>query len=160
MDLDFADEIAVFAEDNDKLQRITERLSQEVGDIGLRISPEKSKVMHIGITSPRDGIYIRSDRLEVVNKFTYLGSTIANDGDAEIDRLERCGSAPAFVAYVLPPDYDDEDVEAFYVEREKFYKKNHTFYKVIVGDFNDKIELRVAGRTPHRNPRFEVKRAR
>ncbi|VDO66330.1 unnamed protein product [Heligmosomoides polygyrus] len=57
-------------------------------------------------------------------------------------RLKRCGSVPAltvFVAYAPTSDYDDEDVEAFYVELEKFYKEDHTFYKVIVGDFNAKI---------------------
>ncbi|VDO99550.1 unnamed protein product [Heligmosomoides polygyrus] len=55
-------------------------------------------------------------------------------------RVKRCGSVPALtVAYAPPSDYDDEEVEAFYVELEKFFKKNHTFYKVIVGDFNAKI---------------------
>ncbi|VDP05417.1 unnamed protein product [Heligmosomoides polygyrus] len=57
-------------------------------------------------------------------------------------RLKRCGFVPAltvFVAYSPTPDNDDEGVEAFYVELEKFYKKDHTFYKVVVGDFNAKI---------------------
>ncbi|VDO96383.1 unnamed protein product [Heligmosomoides polygyrus] len=44
----------------------------------------------------------------------------------------------AFVAYAPTSDYDDEEIEAFYVELEKFYKEDHT-YKVIVGDFNAKI---------------------
>ncbi|VDP13183.1 unnamed protein product [Heligmosomoides polygyrus] len=44
-----------------------------------------------------------------------------------------------FVTYAPTSDYDDEDVEAVYVELEKFYKEDHTFYKVIVGDFNAKI---------------------
>lgn len=35
MDHDFADDIAVLAEDNDNLQRSTEWLSQKVGNIGL-----------------------------------------------------------------------------------------------------------------------------
>ncbi|VDO19485.1 unnamed protein product [Heligmosomoides polygyrus] len=48
-------------------------------------------------------------------------------------------SLTVFVAYAPTSDYDDEDVEAFYVELEKFYKEDHTFYKVIVGDFNAKI---------------------
>ncbi|VDO19748.1 unnamed protein product [Heligmosomoides polygyrus] len=55
-------------------------------------------------------------------------------------RLKRCGSVPAltvFVAYAPTSDYDDEELDAFYVE--KFYKEDHTFYKVIVGDFNAKI---------------------
>ncbi|VDP26660.1 unnamed protein product, partial [Heligmosomoides polygyrus] len=53
-------------------------------------------------------------------------------------RLKRCGSMSAltvFVAYAPTSDYDDEEVEAFYVELEKFYKEDHTLYKVIVGDF-------------------------
>ncbi|VDP26673.1 unnamed protein product [Heligmosomoides polygyrus] len=56
-------------------------------------------------------------------------------------RLKRCGSVPAltvFVAYAPTSDYDDEEVEAFYVELERFYKEDHT-YKVIVGNFNAKI---------------------
>ncbi|VDO19666.1 unnamed protein product [Heligmosomoides polygyrus] len=108
MDLDFVDDIAVFAEENDKLQRITERLSQEAGNIGLRISPEKSKVMCVGIASPRDAIYIGSDRLEVVNSFTYLGSMIANDGERPTfvvgsrrrqqysEGSDHCGRRPLF----------------------------------------------------------------
>ncbi|VDL75424.1 unnamed protein product [Nippostrongylus brasiliensis] len=57
-------------------------------------------------------------------------------------RLMRRGSMPAltvFVVYAPTSDYDDEEVEAFYMELEKLYKEDHTFYKVIVGDFNAKI---------------------
>ncbi|VDO37011.1 unnamed protein product [Heligmosomoides polygyrus] len=34
--------------------------------------------------------------------------------------------------------YDDEEVEAFYMDLEKFYEEGHTF-KVFVGEFNAKI---------------------
>lgn len=44
----FADEIVILAEDIGSLQRSTERLSQEAGNIGLRISSKKSKDMHVG----------------------------------------------------------------------------------------------------------------
>ncbi|VDO83171.1 unnamed protein product [Heligmosomoides polygyrus] len=57
-------------------------------------------------------------------------------------RLRRCGAVPAlivFVAYAPTFDYDNEEVEAFYIELEKFYKEDRTFYKVIVGEFNAKI---------------------
>lgn len=56
MDLDFADDTAVLAEDNDTLQRMKERLSQKSGNFGLRIDPVKSKGMHVGNMSPRYGI--------------------------------------------------------------------------------------------------------
>ena len=57
-------------------------------------------------------------------------------------RLRRCGSTPAltiFVAYAPTSSYDEEEHEAFYMELEKFYREDHTFFKVIVGDFNAKI---------------------
>ncbi|ETN69132.1 hypothetical protein NECAME_05349 [Necator americanus] len=38
-----------------------------------------------------------------------------------------------------------EDQEAFYMDLEKFYREDHAFYKVIIGDFNAKVD---PGRTP------------
>ncbi|KAE9412673.1 hypothetical protein Angca_002859, partial [Angiostrongylus cantonensis] len=57
-------------------------------------------------------------------------------------RLKRCGSIPAstiFVVYSPISNYDEEEVEAFYMDLEKFYRENHTFFKAIIGDFNAKI---------------------
>ncbi|VDO97141.1 unnamed protein product [Heligmosomoides polygyrus] len=54
-------------------------------------------------------------------------------------RLKRCGSVPALtvlVAYAPTSDNDDEEVEAFYVEQEKFYNESHTLYKVVQFDGN------------------------
>ncbi|VDP27515.1 unnamed protein product [Heligmosomoides polygyrus] len=100
MDLEFAYDIAIFAEDNDTLHRSTECLSQEASKIGLRISPEKSKVMHAGNTTSRDGIYVGTDRLEVVDNFTYLRSMIISNGDAEAD--VRCRTAKAVFRSLKP----------------------------------------------------------
>ncbi|EYB90840.1 hypothetical protein Y032_0213g2283 [Ancylostoma ceylanicum] len=44
-----------------------------------------------------------------------------------------------FVAYTPTSSYDEDEIEAFYMDLEKFYREDHTFYKVIVGDFNAKI---------------------
>ncbi|KAK6761452.1 hypothetical protein RB195_022500 [Necator americanus] len=64
-------------------------------------------------------------------------------------RMRRCGPTPAltiFVAYTPTPSYEEEEkVEAFYMELEKFYGEDHAFYKVIIGDFNAKVGPR---RTP------------
>ncbi|VDP54213.1 unnamed protein product [Heligmosomoides polygyrus] len=97
MDLDFEDDIAIFAEDNDTLQRSAECLSQEASKIGLRVSPEKSKVMHAGNTTSGDDIYVGPDGLEVVDNFTYLGSMITSNGDAEA--LVRCRIAKATAVF-------------------------------------------------------------
>uniref|UniRef100_A0A7I4Y071 Reverse transcriptase domain-containing protein n=1 Tax=Haemonchus contortus TaxID=6289 RepID=A0A7I4Y071_HAECO len=57
-------------------------------------------------------------------------------------RLRRCGSIPAltiFVAYAPTSSYEEEELEAFYMDLERLYREDHTFFKVIVGDFNAKI---------------------
>ncbi|KAK6732094.1 hypothetical protein RB195_016460 [Necator americanus] len=57
-------------------------------------------------------------------------------------RMRRCGPTPAltiFVAYSPTSSYDEEEVEAFYMDLKKFYRENHIFCKVIVDDFNTKF---------------------
>ena len=57
-------------------------------------------------------------------------------------RISRCGSIPAltvFIAYAPTSSYDEDELEEFYMDLEKFYREDHTFYKIIVGDFNAKI---------------------
>uniref|UniRef100_A0A7I4XU33 Endo/exonuclease/phosphatase domain-containing protein n=1 Tax=Haemonchus contortus TaxID=6289 RepID=A0A7I4XU33_HAECO len=57
-------------------------------------------------------------------------------------RLRRCGSIPAltiFVAYTPTSSYEEEELEAFYMDLERLYREDHTIFKVIVGDFNAKI---------------------
>ncbi|KAK6756605.1 hypothetical protein RB195_014805 [Necator americanus] len=59
-------------------------------------------------------------------------------------RIRRCGSTPVLailVAYTSTSNYEEE-LEAFYMNLGKFYKEDHTFYKVIVGDFNAKSSPR------------------
>uniref|UniRef100_A0A0K0DBT1 Craniofacial development protein 2-like n=1 Tax=Angiostrongylus cantonensis TaxID=6313 RepID=A0A0K0DBT1_ANGCA len=67
-------------------------------------------------------------------------------------RLKRCGSTPAltiFVVYAAISNYDEEGVEAFYMGLEWFYRKDHTFFKVIIGDFNAKIGPRRSSEKRH-----------
>uniref|UniRef100_A0A7I4XYF7 Reverse transcriptase domain-containing protein n=1 Tax=Haemonchus contortus TaxID=6289 RepID=A0A7I4XYF7_HAECO len=56
-------------------------------------------------------------------------------------QLRRCGSVPAltiFVAYAPTSSYEEEEMEAFYMDLGRLYREDHTFFKVIVGDFNAK----------------------
>ncbi|KAK6764696.1 hypothetical protein RB195_024863 [Necator americanus] len=57
-------------------------------------------------------------------------------------RMRRCGPTPAltiFVAYAPTSSHEEEEVEAFYMDLEKFYREDHAFYKDINGDFNAKV---------------------
>ncbi|KAK6751631.1 hypothetical protein RB195_003196 [Necator americanus] len=63
-------------------------------------------------------------------------------------RMRRCGPTQALtslVAYAQKSSYEEEEVETFYMDLEKFYQADHAFYKVTIGDFNAKIGPR---RTP------------
>uniref|UniRef100_A0A0K0DQN9 Craniofacial development protein 2-like n=1 Tax=Angiostrongylus cantonensis TaxID=6313 RepID=A0A0K0DQN9_ANGCA len=66
--------------------------------------------------------------------------------------LKRCESIPAltfFVVYAPTSNYDEEEVEAFYMDLEKFYREDHAFFKVIIGDFNAKIGPRRSSEERH-----------
>ncbi|KAK6740871.1 hypothetical protein RB195_008992 [Necator americanus] len=48
--------------------------------------------------------------------------------------MRRCGPTPAltiFVAYAPTSSHEEEEVEAFNMDLEKFYREDHAFYKVI-----------------------------
>ncbi|VDO99971.1 unnamed protein product [Heligmosomoides polygyrus] len=49
-----------------------------------------------------DGIYVGPDRLEVVDNFTYLGSMITSNGDAEADARCRIAKATAVFRRLKP----------------------------------------------------------
>ncbi|KAK6741885.1 hypothetical protein RB195_009635 [Necator americanus] len=42
-----------------------------------------------------------------------------------------------FVAYA--PSCEEDEVKAFYMDLEKFYREDHAFYNVVIGDFNGKV---------------------
>ncbi|KAK6762868.1 hypothetical protein RB195_023536 [Necator americanus] len=57
-------------------------------------------------------------------------------------RMRRCGPTPAltiFVACAPTSRYEEEEVEASYMDVEKFYREDHAFCKVIIGYFNAKV---------------------
>uniref|UniRef100_A0A0K0DC17 Endo/exonuclease/phosphatase domain-containing protein n=1 Tax=Angiostrongylus cantonensis TaxID=6313 RepID=A0A0K0DC17_ANGCA len=66
-------------------------------------------------------------------------------------RLKRCGSIAAltiFVVYAPKSNYDQKEVEPFYVDLE-FCRDHHTFFKLIIGDFNAKIGQRKTSEEHH-----------
>ncbi|VDO64566.1 unnamed protein product [Haemonchus placei] len=57
-------------------------------------------------------------------------------------RFRKCGSTPVltiFIVYAPRSSYDEEELEALYMDLEKLYNEDHTFSKVIVAGFNAKI---------------------
>lgn len=93
----FADDAAVAAHTEAALQRLITRFAEACTEFGLTMSLKKTNVMGQDVsTTPK--ITIGDHTLEVVDKFTYLGSTISNklSLDAELDvRIGKAATAMA-----------------------------------------------------------------
>ncbi|KAK6745869.1 hypothetical protein RB195_012155 [Necator americanus] len=88
------------------------------------------------------GVLVNTSMAKNIDSFEQLTTRIGRL------RMRRCGPIPAltiFVVYAPTSSYEEEEVEAFYMDLEKFYQEDHAFYKVIVGYFNAKVGPR---RTP------------
>ena len=57
-ELDFVDDIALLAEDIGILQQVTISLGTKGSNIGLKISGEMSKIMHIGLSQPTKPVIV------------------------------------------------------------------------------------------------------
>ena len=88
----FADDAAVATHSEEELQMLIDRFASACREFGLTISQKKTQVMGQGTDSP-PCIKIAEYKLEAVDDFTYLGSTISNSLclDKELDR--RLGKA-------------------------------------------------------------------
>ena len=96
-DLDFADDISLLGETRDSLQEMTTNLEIEAGKVGLRISAEKTKTLQIGGNHAEcvHLLNVNHQDIEHVNRFTYLGSVLTDDGDVTNDVNCRLGKATA-----------------------------------------------------------------
>ncbi|KIH61902.1 hypothetical protein ANCDUO_07819 [Ancylostoma duodenale] len=80
-------------------------------------------------------------------------------------RLRRCGSIPAlaiFFAYALTSSYDKEEIKAFYMDLDEFYREDHSFYKPAFGKMplsttstKNTIDLFNISATAQGNPRAQ-----
>ena len=91
-DLDFADDLALLSHTYEHMQEKTTRLNENAKQIGLKISRKKSEVMVLN-TNERRKIKIEEDELPYTEEFTYLGSTVRNDGGAGKDIRIRIAKA-------------------------------------------------------------------
>ena len=102
VDLDFADDIALIGSTQQNLANLTTKLANEAAKIGLKISSPKTKVMRIGYVRPNVPVLVGQQQIEEVDRFTYLGSVITSDGNAEHDISCRLGNTSAVYQRLRP----------------------------------------------------------
>ncbi|KAK6737703.1 hypothetical protein RB195_020046 [Necator americanus] len=91
-DLEYADDVVIFAESSTKLQHIVNLVSKLATAYGLRLRPDKCKQMWIS-SRPRTGIRVNGQPIELVDEFCYLGCTLKNNDSYERDVQQRCAKA-------------------------------------------------------------------
>lgn len=98
-DADFADDLAILADSMEQLLEALRILREEAAKVGLQINWTKTKIMAIDPSSPAANPSVSLDSttsIEVVQRFTYLGSIISSDGSllSELQaRISKASSA-------------------------------------------------------------------
>ncbi|KAK6730590.1 hypothetical protein RB195_007197 [Necator americanus] len=91
-DLEYSDDVVIFAESSTKLQHVVNLVSKLAAAYGLRLCSDKCKQMWIS-SRPRTGIVVDGQPKELVDEFCYLGRTLKNNGSYERDVQQRCAKA-------------------------------------------------------------------
>ena len=88
----FADDLAIFAENKQELQRNLEIWKMALAARNLRINLNKTKTMVIGKEDVEVSIILDGQTIEQVYMFKYLGVKIHRDGKMEADLNDRLES--------------------------------------------------------------------
>ena len=104
-DLDYADDLAIFAPSAFVLQEALTILQEEANSVGMQISWPKTKLIAI-TPKPTNHLSLKICNREVmfVDSFTYLGSLITNDGSSSSDitsRIAKAASAMCLLSNTL-----------------------------------------------------------
>jgi len=93
-DLEYADDTILLSNDIEKLTAALSVYDRESRKVGLKVSGEKTKLMHVGEGPDPASLNIDGNAVEFADSFVYLGSTVTNNGDSkpEIERKRALSS--------------------------------------------------------------------
>ena len=93
----FADDAALTSHSKEGLQHLVDKLSHASKEFGLTISLRKTNILAQGAESP-PVITIDNTEMEVVDTFTYLGSTVSSSTSLDTEISCRIAKAAAAMA--------------------------------------------------------------
>ena len=87
----FADDIVLCSTRRDHVERKLDEWRRAMGERGLKISRRKTE--YLGCNEPQDAeIHLQGETVKRVKTFTYLGSTLAEDGELDAEVTHRVQS--------------------------------------------------------------------
>ncbi|KER19905.1 hypothetical protein T265_11429 [Opisthorchis viverrini] len=78
VDLEYADDVTLIFEDQSEARALSNKLTTIILSFGMRLAPSKCKVMLQNVQSPNMSLTIQGESLEIVENFTYPGSSKDN----------------------------------------------------------------------------------
>ena len=84
------------------MQAMTDSLQRTSAKVGLRISDDKTKIQLIGKHNNIQNVTLNDKALDIVENFTYLGSSLSNLGDTELEVRIRIGKAASVFKNLAP----------------------------------------------------------
>ena len=108
-DLDYADDIALLADNETDLQFFVDQVVLFGAMLGLKINPDKTKMMAVN-TPGIPKVTVQGVDVEVVESFHYLGSLISIYNSCEADVLFRTCLAQGSFQQLYPHLFSRDDV--------------------------------------------------
>ncbi|KAK6764716.1 hypothetical protein RB195_024881 [Necator americanus] len=100
-DLEYADDVVIFAESSKKLQHVVNLVSKLAAAYGLHLCPDRCKQMWIS-SRPQTGIRVDGQPIELVDEFCNLDCMLKNNGSYERDVQQRCAKAIRPLLHLTP----------------------------------------------------------
>lgn len=92
----YADDTVIFADSQDSLQYLMDRITHTSHEYGLHVNPQKTKTMVISKNkAPVCHLKIGQDLVEQVHTYIYLGTTVNDQWDSSDEVRSRIGKARA-----------------------------------------------------------------
>jgi len=83
-DLDFMDDLALLSSSMKHLQSKTDSLTENAAKVGLKLNTKNCKVM-IANSKNDEKLKVVDNKIEEVERFTYLGANVINNGEITAD---------------------------------------------------------------------------
>ncbi|XP_047487973.1 uncharacterized protein LOC125038499 [Penaeus chinensis] len=92
-DLMFADDVALNGETNEDVEERLEQWRRALEDRGMKVSRHKTEYLYVGDQDPERAVEMQGLKLNRVQEFKYLGSTLQSDGasDKEVGKRIQAG---------------------------------------------------------------------
>ena len=100
--LRFADDIVLLEENPEDLSGTIDRLRTDCKPYGMMLNLSKTKTMVFGERNIEEALKVHWEGIQIVEEFTYLGSTVTYDLDCKREVTLRFAKAEAVLMVLIP----------------------------------------------------------